>query len=262
MLRTAAAFAGITLRSLAAGKRAPAAAFLLLLPVLLAFVAALGKKAEAAQVFQFVLFHYSLGFMIYLLAIVYGISLSSGEIEDGTVGYLYLSKLPRWMIVGIQVSVTTLALTGLVFLSLVLTGLAASLATGEIPRLWRDVTACTLVGGTGILVALPFYMLCGLTFRTPIGAVASALVPTLFWEMMVTGWPIKFAAYTVTNNLRGLLLTLVFEGRPGPLYRYVKNFRIPEYGEASMYLSLLAGLFLVAAMMAATNRSVEGKEAR
>jgi len=209
-----------------------------------------------------VAFQYSLGFMIYLLSIIYGIALSSGEIEDGTVGYLYLGRVPRWLIVLVQVTVTTLALSALVFLSLVLTALAAGLGPGTLPRFWRDVAACTLVGGTGILVALPFYMVCGLVFRTPIGAVASALVPTLFWELMVTGWPIKFAAYTVTNNLRGLLLALVFEGRPGPLYRYVKNFSIPGYGEASMFLSVLAGLFLVAAMVAAMNRSVEGKEAR
>ncbi len=263
MLRAAAAFAGLTLRSLASGKRAPAAAILLLLPAVLALLAAtLGRKAEAATVFHHVVFHYSLGFMVYLLSIVYGIALSSGEIEDGTVGYLYLGRLPRWLIVGVQAGVTALALTGLVFLSLLLTALASGLAPGEGPRLWRDVGACTLVAGTGILVALPFYMACGLVFRTPIGAVASALVPTLFWELLVTGWPIQFAAWTVTNNLRGLLLVLLFDGRPGPLYKYVKNFRIPGYEEASIYLSVLAGLFLVLAMAAASARSIEGKEAR
>jgi ABC-type transport system involved in multi-copper enzyme maturation permease subunit len=263
MIRAAAAFAGLTLRSLAAGKRAPAAALLLLLGPLLALLAALlGKKAQAEPIFQQVVFNYSLGFMIYLLSLVYGIALSSGEIEDGTVGYLYLGRLPRWLIVLVQAGVATLALTAGVFLSVLLTGLAAGLAEGDLPRLWRDAAACTLVGGTGVLVALPFYMVCGLCFRTPLGALTGSLAPTLFWELMVTGWPIKFAAWTVTNNLRGLLLELLFDGRPGPLFKYVRNFQLPGYGEASMYLSVLAGLFLVAAMVAAMNRSIEGKEAR
>jgi hypothetical protein len=264
MLRAAAAFALLTVRNLAAGKRAPAALFLLALPGLLALLAALfGKKADATMIFEQVVFKYSLGFMVYLLALIYGIALSSGEIEDGTVGYLYLGAVPRWLIVLVQAAVTTLALGAGIFASLLLTAFAADLApVGELDRFWGRVGSCTLVGTTGILVALPFYMVCGLTFRTPLGAMAAALIPTLFWELMVTGWPIRFAAYTVTNNLRGLLLVLLFDGRPGPLYGYVKNYRIPDYSGAALYLSILAGIFLVAAMVAAMNRSVEGKEAR
>jgi len=78
----------------------------------------------------------------------------------------------------------------------------------------------------------------------------------------MTSWPIKFAEFTLTNNLRGMLLPMVFDGRPGPLYKYVRNFHLPTYGEASMFLSILMGLFLVTAMIAAMNRSIEGKEAR
>jgi hypothetical protein len=59
-----------------------------------------------------------------------------------------------------------------------------------------------------------------------------------------------------------MLLPLVFDGRRGPLYRYVVNFHLPDYGEASMFLSILAGFFLMTAMIAAMNRSIEGKEAR
>jgi hypothetical protein len=263
MLQAAWGFVGLTLRSLTGGKRAWAAAFLILLPPAFAGVAALvGKNVEPTNLFHGFIFEFSLWFVIYLLSLIYGIALTMGEIEDGTAGYLYLSAVPKWLIVLIQMGVTTVALTVLLFVNVALTGLAASLGKGSIPFLWRDIFSCTLVGGAGILVSLGYYVTCGLVFRSPTTALAGALVPTFFWEILVTNWPIKFAGYTLTNNLRGMLLPLVFEGRRGPLYRYVRNFHLPDYGEASMFLSVLAGTFLVTAMIAAMNRSIEGKEAR
>jgi ABC-type transport system involved in multi-copper enzyme maturation permease subunit len=262
MMKAALGFAWITFRNLAAGKRVYAAAFLLLLPPGLALIiAAAGKGVEGLTIFQHIAFFYTLWFMVFLLSLIFGIALSSGEIEDGTVGYLYLGAAPRWLIVLIQIGVTSLVLTALIFLSLVLTALGASLR-GGLPHFWRDIGACTLVGGTGTLIALSFYLTCGLAFRSPLAALAASVLPTFFWELMVTWWPVRFAAWTVTNNLRSLLLSLLFEGRRAPPYRYVRNFQLPEYGEAALFLSLLAGLFLAAAMVAAMNRSIEGKEAR
>jgi hypothetical protein len=200
--------------------------------------------------------------VIYLLSLIYGIALTIGEIEDGTAGYLYLGAVPKWLIVLIQTGVTWIALTAAIFVNVALTGLAAGLAEGGLTHLWRDVFGCTLVGAAGLLVSLGFYVTCGLVFRNPVTALAASLAPTFFWEILVTQWPIKFASYTVTNNLRGMLLPLVFDGRRGPLYRYVVNFHLPDYGEASMFLSILAGFFLMTAMVAAMNRSIEGKEAR
>jgi hypothetical protein len=94
------------------------------------------------------------------------------------------------------------------------------------------------------------------------GAMAAAILPVFFWELMVTWWRIKFAAWTVTNNLRALFRPLVLDGQSGFLYRYVRNFELHEYGEAALFLSILTGLFLAAAMAAIMNRSIEGREAR
>ena len=264
MVRAAVGFARLTLRNLAAGKRAWAAGFLLLLPPLLALlIAGTGRHAEAVKVYQGIVFQFSLWFMIYLLALIFGIALSSGEIEEGTVGYLYLGAVPKWLIVLIQAGVASLVLTALLFGSLLLTALAASLGKGGLPRLWHDVGVCTMIGGTGITVALSFYMTCGLLFRSPLGALAAAVIPTFFCELLVTMFPIRFAPWTVTNNLRSLLLSHLFDGRRvQPHFKYVVNFQLPEYGAAAMHLSVLAGLFLVTAMIAAMNRSIEGKEAK
>ena len=256
--------ARITLRNLAAGKRSYAAMFLLLLPPLLALlIAALGKGADATKVFQGIVFQFTLWFMIYLLALVFGIALTSGEIEDGTVGFLYLAAVPRWLVVLVQVGVTALALTALLYGSLFLTALAANLGRGGIPRPGHDVAVCTLVGGAGITVALAYTMTCGLLFRSPLGALSAAVIPIFFWELMVTLLPIRFAAYTVTNNIRALLLSQLFNGRRvQPYYNYVQNWQLPDYRQAALFLSVLAGLFLSTAMVAAMNRSIEGKEAR
>ncbi|HZE98960.1 MAG TPA: hypothetical protein VE981_18285 [Planctomycetota bacterium] len=255
--------AGLTIRSLVGGKRIWAAAFLVLAPPLFAGIAAVfGKHVEPINLFHGFIFEFSLWFVVYLLALIYGIALTMGEIEDGTAGYLYLSAVPKWLIVLIQLAVTAVALTVSLFVNVALTGLAASLGKGTIPHLWRDVFSCTLVGSAGILVSLGYYVTCGLVFRSPTSALAGALIPTFFWEILMTNWPIRFAGFTVTNNLRGMLLPLVFEGKRGALYRYVRNFHLPDYGEAAMYLSILSGIFLVTAMIAAMNRSIEGKEAR
>ena len=263
MLHAVLGFVTLTLRGLVGGKRAWAAAFLVLAPPFFAGLAALlGKHVQPLQLFQGFVFEFSLWFVVYLLALIYGIALSVGEIEDGTAGYLYLSAVPKWLIVLIQMSVTALALTAALFVNILLTGLAALLGKGEIPHLLRDVFSCTLVGGAGIAVSLGYYVTCGLVFRTPTGALAAALIPTFFWEILMTTWPIKFAEFTLTNNLRGMLLPMMFEGRRGPLYKYVRNFHLPDYGEASMFLSILLGLFMITAMIAAMNRSIEGKEAR
>jgi len=263
MIQAGLGFASLTLRGLIGGRRATAAAILVLAPPFFALLAAMfGKHVDPQKLFHGFIFYFSLWFVIYLLSLIYGISLSIGEIEDGTAGYLYLSAVPKWLIVLIQMAVTTAALTAGLFVNLLLTGLAASYGRGLIPNLMRDVLSCTLVGGVGIAVSLGYYVTCGLTFRTPTGALAAALFPTFFWEILVTSWPMKFAEYTLTNNLRGMLLPMVFDNRRGPLYRYVLNFHLPDYGEASMFLSILLGLFMVTAMVAAMNRSIEGKEAR
>jgi hypothetical protein len=178
MIHAAAGIAGLTLRSLMGGKRAWAAAFLTVLPPVFAGLAAVfSRHVEPVNLFHGFIFEFSLWFVIYLLSLIYGMALTMGEIEDGTAGYLYLSAVPKWLIVLIQMAVTGVALTGLLFVNLALTGLAASLGKGSIPHLVRDVLSCTLVGGAGILVSLGYYVTCGLVFRSPTAALAGALIP-------------------------------------------------------------------------------------
>jgi ABC-type transport system involved in multi-copper enzyme maturation permease subunit len=249
----------LTAATLFSGRRLWAAVLLLGSPPLLAVLMSLfAKRTEGLEIFQTVTFQFTLWASLDLLAVVFGLGLTSGEIEEGTAGYLYLGALPRGTVVLLQAISAATLLTLCLAASLLLTALASGLP----PRWEAGVLACTLAGAAGLLVILSWSMTCGLAFRSPGSALAGALVPVFFWELLVTWWPMKFAAWTVTNNLRALLLPLLFDGKRGPLYRYVRNYRLPDYGEAALYLSLLAGLFLAAAMFAAGRRSIEGKESR
>jgi len=138
MIQAALGFAGLTLRGLIGGRRATAAAILVLAPPFFALLAAMfGKHVDSVKLFHGFMFYFSLWFVIYLLSLIYGISMSIGEIEDGTAGYLYLSAVPKWLIVLIQMGVTTAALSAMLFVNLLLTGLAASYGRELVPNLLR-----------------------------------------------------------------------------------------------------------------------------
>ena len=222
MTAAALEFIRLSARNLFAGRRGAVACFLLLLPPLIALTVALIKpEVTGDRLFRIIIFFYSLRFMIFLLSMIFGMAITSGEIEEGTAGYLYLGGLPRWAIVMLHILTTTAVLTLLCEFSLLLTGLAAGLADGGMTHPVHTIFVTTVLSGAGILVTLGFYVTCGLVFKRPL---AVAVTTTILWELLMSVMPVAFAAYTVTNNLRALMLNLVFEGDPGRYFRYIKNF--------------------------------------
>ena len=260
MTAAALEFIRLSARGLFAGRRGAVACFLLLIPPLVALVVALVKPdVTGERLFRIITFLYSLRFMIFLLSMIFGMAITTGEIEEGTAGYLYLGALPRWAIVLLHILTTTAVLTLLCGISLLLTALASGMADGGMPHLARDTFMTTILAGTATLVTLGFYVTCGLVFKRPL---AVAVTATFLWELLMSIMPVAFAAFTVTNNIRALMLNLVFEGDPGRYFHYIKNFELPDYGQATMFLSPLAAAFMATAMIAAMNRSIEGREAR
>ena len=121
-------------------------------------------------------------------------------------------------------------------------------------------TALFLVVAPGVVAGLVPWLLTGWQSSGPPG-----------W-LQAAGWALVAAG---SAGLLDAFARFVVEGigTPAPaapteklvvggLYRYVRNFHLPDYGEAAMFLSILAGIFLITAMVAAMNRSIEGKEAR
>jgi ABC-type maltose transport system permease subunit len=246
-----------------AGKRVFALAILAMTSPalsLLVTVLAPGPEGPPPLVFEHFMFILHQYLDLILVSLVYGVSLSSGEIEDGTIGYLVLGAMPRWMVALVQLVVTSAVLAGVMAVGVLAAHLACSLKGGEPEMaLWRSVWSHGVVSLAGLLVYLSFFAACGYAFRrgTAVGVIA-----VLLWELMATMMPVKFAAYTVTNNLRVLWLYLYRDGVRDPFFNYVHNWELPTYGQASRFLAVLAALLLAAAMAALSRRGLEGREVR
>lgn len=263
-MRAAWGFTTLTARTLFSGKRAWAALLLAALPCVVTalVVLARGERANGTVLFEGTVFRYTLWIMLYLQALIFGIALTSGEIEEGTAGYVYLGALPKWAITLIRIGVAGAALTALACASLILTALPCTATTRaplESPA--RMIASATLLAGMSLVVALAFYSACGLTFRRPL---VVSLAVTFIGEIVMPWLPVKFAAWTLSNTLRALMLPLLFGGEKGRWYHVDDSplYILEDYGQAAVYLSTLAGVFLVAAMVASMNRSIAGRETR
>lgn len=266
MKRMAAAGALGTLcaRSIFSGKRFALTAVLFGLPPLVALF--IGGTARAgldpAWAMNFLSLKMILPIYILLIALVHGLSLSSGEIEDGTAVYAFLGLLPRWVVLLVRFFVTAVLLSALTFGTLALTGLAiAATSGGSAGPLLALAARYGLVASVGLACYLAFFLFCGYAFPRP---AAVGIITTILWEFVVTfTMPMKFAAYTLTNNLYGLALSLALDGDQGRWFRYRRAaYEMPTYESASLFVSVALGLFLVASMIALMNRSIEGKEAK
>lgn len=255
------ACARLTLRRIFSVKRRWFIAGLMLLPPLLAMGISVSRTAPLPEdVFFWISFQFTLFLLLILMTLVVGIALTSGEIEDGTIGYLFLGTLPRWLVLLIDLAVATLTVTILLTVVLILTLMAAGVGGGMPQALQHPelLARYALIAGTGVLTYLSFFFFCGYAFRRPI---AVSVVITFLWEILFTFMPAKIAAYTVTNNLRALILHLILGGEPHKAYRYARNFDFPDYSQAAMFLSVLIAFFTIASLVAVMNRSLVGREA-
>lgn len=253
------ACAELALRRMATGRRSVAAILLLALPVLLAAVSAsLAGESPSESVFHALMYRYVLYLLPILLGIVFALALSHADREEGTAAYLYLSLLPRWRIALTHLAVSAVVLSAATTISILASRLVWKLGTGASFD-GTDGMRMLLLGGfasVGIAAHLAFFSFCGYFFRRPLPVAIGAAV---LWEVIVTHLPMKLAAFTVTNNLRALMLHGILDGERGILFRYVRNYDFPDYAQASWTLCALLGFWSAAMMVAAMNRNVEGK---
>jgi hypothetical protein len=260
-----AACARLAFRRLFAGKRQVAAMILMSFPVILTLIVALVFRMSMDEYFRNdALFHgvtnkYVFHLMIAMISLIFGLSLSYGDIEDGTAGYLFLTRLPRWWIALINVMVSTVTLTALTFLCILSTRAAWRMGSLE-PFSLSDAALSfeyTVIAAFGYTAYLGFFAFCGYAFRH---CIAVSIGCVIFWEFIVTHLPFKLAAFTTTNNLRGLILYAILDGKRGRLYRYVRNYDFPDYAQASWWITMLIALWLACMMIAAMRRDIEGRE--
>lgn len=258
------AFASLSARSLISGRRFQLTTALVLLPPVIALILGMTPRAglDPTWAMHALALQVVLSVYILLVALVHGLSLSSGEIEEGTAVYVYLGILPRWAVLLVRFAVTSVLLGLLTTGSLVLMGLGiAATSGGSAAELLGLGLRYALVASVGLACYLSFFLFCGYAFRRP---TAVGMIVAVLWEFVVTfTMPMKFAVYTLTNNLYGLALSLALHGDQGRWFRHRRAaYEIPTYESASLFVSVVIAGFLVAAMIALMNRSIEGKESR
>jgi len=253
-VRTANAILGLslfTLRRIAAGRRWVASGLILALgPALALLILRLRPSADPLETFYSIMIALPTHLSPLLLALTYGIALTTSEVEDGTAGYVVLGALPRWVTAVVQVLVTWVGLSALVALSVVAT-YAITVATydGLAPSLMAEYS---LAGAAATLPYLAVVAACGTAFRRGI-AVSVALA--VIWEAALVRMPVRFAAYTIVNNVRALLIAHD-PAVHGPNMDYAQNWAWPSAGEAATLLAVVTAVALAVAGAALSRRSL------
>jgi hypothetical protein len=251
------ALAAFTLRRLFAGRRFAAAVAILALPPVVCLLMALLGREPAEHAFHRIMIELTAYLGALLLSLVYAIALTTSEIEDGTAGYVMLGAAPKWMVALIQVVVTAAGLAAMASVSIGVSWMVFFLGAETPPAAiltWRYA----LVTGVAILAYLSCFVVCGIAFRRGI-AVCVALA--VVWEAMIVRMPMKFAAFTITNNVRALIVSLTLEGNPRSFVAYTQGaYDFPLYSEGAMFLSVVVAAALSLGMVASMNRSLVSKE--
>jgi ABC-type transport system involved in multi-copper enzyme maturation permease subunit len=252
----------LSLRSFFSGKRGWGSALFIWLPPLLALVIGLTARHDfdAEWLMNTISLRMVLGLYLLLLALMQGLSISSTDIEEGTSAYLYSGLLPRWGVLFTRFLVTWGLLSLLTLVSLCLVGVISAVTRGAEDFLYLQELALrySLPASIGLACHLAFFIFCGFAFRRP---ATVALILSILWEVVVSFMmPIKFAAYTVTNNLYAISLTVILGGEKGRWFRHVRNYELLEYGDAILFLMVLLALFLLGGMVALERRPLMGRE--
>lgn len=159
-----------------------------------------------------------------LLALLYGTSVLSHELDGKTLPYLFTRPLPRWQFVlgkylGIVTSLAVPTCASLVAAWLIIGG-------SDVPLL-----ATLLAGTVAALCAYnAVFILFG--FLTPRRGMIVALIYGVLFELILSFVPALVNQFTVTYYLRSLVVELLDVGIPREITRIV--------GGASLTLALLA----------------------
>jgi ABC-2 type transport system permease protein len=211
-----------------------------LLPVALAVLVRIvfaGRSDEVMSVFQDILMVYDLQFLVVILALFYGTSVVSEEVEGRTLPYLTTRPLAKSGIVLGKFAAYT-ALTGLI----VLTSLTASYLIMNGPRLgtpqaWTALLRYGAVLGLGLAAYLALFTFLGAVLKK------SILIGLAFgfgWETVLQYFPGSTQKFSVVHYLKSLL------PYRSPGKYSILTFRLEPTPPATAILSLVlvAAVFL------------------
>jgi hypothetical protein len=256
-----AGLAGFTLRRIAAGKRIYAALVVLALGPLVALLVSLRSHEAPTDLFGEIGILLGTYLAPLLLALIYGISITTSEIEDGTAGYVLLAALRREVVALVQILVTAAGVAALAAASVLVTWATIRRLAHEgpppAPALAVDLA---LAAALACLPYLAIVAFCGYAFRR---GIAASVVFAVICEVMVVPLPVKFTLYTITTNVRAVIVATALHGEAGDRFEYADawTWPWPAPGAALGYLALITSIALALAMAAAARRRLARGEA-
>jgi ABC-2 type transport system permease protein len=216
------------------------------LPVIMAFMVKfsqifqIASDIEGIYIFNNMVMAFYLQFMILILALFYGTSVTSEELEGKTLTYLTTRPISKSaIIVGKYLAYTVLTIfmtTVGVFFSFIVLNLNELTDLSLYPILFRDVAILAL----GLMCYTAFFTFISTILKR---SIMFGLVFSFGWENVIQYFPGSTQKFTIVHYLKSLL--------PGPSTRRFSFllFRLEpsSTGTAIFMLFLIAAVFLVLA---------------
>lgn len=225
--------------------------FLSLLPVILVVVIKanqfLSSNASVSEtsVFSNILMVFDLQFLILVLALFYGTSVCSEELEGKTLPYLATRPIPKSAIIVGKYAAYTLLTVIMIAVSLISSFLILNsnrlLTASLYPQLLRYLGVLVL----GLVCYTAFFTLLGTVLKK---AILVGLVFGFGWESVIQYFPGSTQKFSIVHYLKSMLPTYPGGGFSFLLFRLEPT---PAW-EALLTLALLTAVFLVLACLAFT----------
>ncbi|MCA1595165.1 MAG: ABC transporter permease [Chloroflexi bacterium] len=190
-----------TLRDLMRPRKLVAAVILAVLPTVIALIIRFQTPSNAFKggvTYDWVEANLIFGFVLVILAVVFGTGAISQEMEQKTISYLLTRPVPRWRIVIVKFAAAFAVITATVWLASLLLALATVGPTGiSRSALGRD---CVILPVGALAYGAVFLLLAALFNK----ALLAGLVFAFGWESWVPQLPGDFHKVSLMSYLRAL----------------------------------------------------------
>jgi len=221
------------------------------LPVLVALVIqssrlfAPGTQVDGPALFTNVIMAFELQLLILVLALFYGTSIVSEELEGKTLTYLTTRPADKAAIILGKYAAYGLFLLIMLTASVVLSFAVLNIERLADPRAWAEMLGGLGVLGLGLLAYLAFFTLTGTFLKK---SVLFGLFFSFGWENVVQYFPGTTQKFTLMHYLKSLLPAAA-TGTPGKLSFLMVGLQPSSRGASIATLLVLTAVFLAAACL-------------
>jgi len=225
--------------------------FLSLLPVILVLVIKANQilssnpSVSVTSVFSNILMVFDLQFLVLILALFYGTSVCSEELEGKTLSYLATRPIPKSAIILGKYAAYTLLIVIMMAISLILSFMILNSSRLLMVSLYPELLRYLGVLVLGLICYTAFFTLLGTILKK---AILLGLVFGFGWESVIQYFPGSTQRFSIVHYLKSLLPSYPSGGFSFLLFRLEPT----RPGLALLALALLTAAFLALACLAFT----------